>query len=181
MKYTTCGIEGLLIIEPNIFGDDRGHFFESFNQQEFDEAVGSAHHFVQDNQSLSSKNVVRGLHFQAPPYDQGKLVRVVQGSVLDVALDIRKNSPTYGKHFSIVLSGDNKKQFWIPPGFAHGFATLEDYTIFQYKCTNFYHPSSEGSIQWDDQSLGVEWQVQNPIVSEKDKKGTMWQVFNSPF
>jgi dTDP-4-dehydrorhamnose 3,5-epimerase len=181
MKFINCKIEGLSIIEPHVFGDERGYFFESFNQLEFNDAIGKPYHFVQDNQSLSNKNVVRGLHFQAPPFDQGKLVRVVQGSVLDVVVDIRKSSPTYGQHFSILLSAENKKQFWVPPGFAHGFATLEDQTIFQYKCTNLYQPSSEGCVLWNDESLQIDWQVQDPIISVKDQKGDSWKEFSTPF
>lgn len=181
MKFTKCEIEGLLLIEPQVFGDDRGYFFESFNQVKFDEAVGEHFNFVQDNQSMSNKNVVRGLHFQAPPFDQGKLVRVVQGAVLDVAVDIRKNSSTYGQHVSVILSDENKKQFWIPPGFAHGFATLEDHTIFQYKCTNLYHPASEGCVLWKDSFLNIHWQVDQAIISEKDQVGKSWQEFSSPF
>jgi dTDP-4-dehydrorhamnose 3,5-epimerase len=181
MKFTTCEIEGLLILEPQVFGDERGYFFESFNQNEFEEAIGGPIKFVQDNESLSNKNVVRGLHFQAPPYEQGKLVRVVQGSVLDVVVDIRTNSPTYGKYHSVILSAENKRQFWVPPGFAHGFATLENQTIFQYKCTNFYQPTSEGCVLWNDDTLQIDWNVENPIISEKDKKGNSWQDFSSPF
>lgn len=181
MKFTKCEIEGLLIIEPQIFGDERGYFYESFNQSEFDNVSNKVFHFVQDNQSLSNKNVVRGLHFQAPPFDQGKLVRVIQGSVLDVVLDIRKKSPTYGRHFSIELTGENKMQFWIPPGFAHGFATLENQTIFQYKCTNVYQPKSEGCVLWNDTNLNINWRVEQSIVSEKDQLGKSWQEFSSPF
>ncbi|MFA7272746.1 MAG: dTDP-4-dehydrorhamnose 3,5-epimerase [Crocinitomicaceae bacterium] len=181
MNFTECELKGLFILEPKVFGDERGYFYESFNQQEFNEKIGKEYLFVQDNQSLSSKNVVRGLHFQKPPFDQGKLVRVVQGSVLDVALDIRKDSPTYGKHFSILLSAENKKQFWVPPGFAHGFATLEDQTIFQYKCTNFYQPSSEDCVLWNDSDLNIDWQLEQTLVSEKDKLGKKWTDFSTPF
>lgn len=181
MNFIECELKGLFILEPKVYGDERGYFYESFNQQEFNEKIGKEYLFVQDNQSLSSKNVVRGLHFQKPPFDQGKLVRVVQGSVLDVALDIRKDSPTYGKHFSIVLSADNKKQFWVPPGFAHGFATLEDQTIFQYKCTNFYQPSSEDCVLWNDSHLNIDWQLEQALVSEKDKLGKNWINFSTPF
>jgi len=169
------------MLEPQLFGDERGYFFESFNLAEFEKSIGKSFQFVQDNQSLSNKNVVRGLHFQAPPFDQGKLVLVVQGSVLDVVVDIRIDSKTYGHHFSILLTAENKKQFWIPPGFAHGFATLEDQTIFQYKCTNYYQPSSEDCVLWNDETLKIDWQVENPIVSEKDQKGKSWQEFSTPF
>jgi len=181
MKFTKCEIEGLLILEPKIFGDERGCFFESYNQELFDKETKSQFRFLQDNHSLSNKNVVRGLHFQAPPFDQGKLVCVVKGSVLDVVVDIRTKSPTFGQHFSIVLTGENYVQFWIPPGFAHGFATLEDQTIFQYKCTNFYQPSSEDCVLWSDNQLDINWQVDQPIISEKDKKGKLWKELRSPF
>jgi dTDP-4-dehydrorhamnose 3,5-epimerase len=181
MNFTECTLKGLFILEPKVFGDERGYFYESFNQLEFNEKIGKEYLFVQDNQSLSSRNVVRGLHFQKPPFDQGKLVRVVQGSVLDVALDIRKDSPTFGKHFSILLSAENKKQFWVPPGFAHGFATLEDQTIFQYKCTNFYQPLSEDCVLWNDVDLSIDWQLEEALVSEKDKLGKKWIDFSTPF
>ena len=137
MKITKCHIQGLLTIEPTVFGDNRGYFFESFNKDKFDTEVPNVS-FVQDNQSMSHKGVLRGLHFQSPPFEQGKLVRVIQGSVLDVAVDIRPHSPNYGKYESVLLSGENKTQFWIPPGFAHGFVTLEDNTLFCYKCTSPY-------------------------------------------
>ncbi|HRP54376.1 MAG TPA: dTDP-4-dehydrorhamnose 3,5-epimerase, partial [Fluviicola sp.] len=140
MNFERTSIEDVILIKPTLFGDDRGYFFESFHQQKFNEFVGKQINFAQDNESKSSKNVLRGLHFQAPPFAQGKLVRVIQGSVLDVALDIRKSSKTYGQFVSFVLSADNKMQAFIPEGFAHGFLTLEDQTIFQYKCTNYYHP-----------------------------------------
>lgn len=181
MKFSKCEIEGLIIIESKVFGDDRGYFFESYNQELFDSEIVGEFRFLQDNQSMSNKNVVRGLHFQAPPYDQGKLVRVVAGSVLDVVVDIRTKSPTFGQHFSIELSSENQKQLWIPPGFAHGFATLKDQTIFQYKCTKLYHPLSEDCLLWEDIELNINWRVNNPIISEKDKKGKLWQEFSSPF
>ena len=168
MEVETVHIEGLLIIRPAVFGDERGYFYEAFNSQKF-RATGLDTGFVQDNISKSSKNVLRGLHFQNPPFAQGKLVSVLQGSVLDIAVDIRKNSPTYGQHFSIVLSEENKTQFYVPPGFAHGFKTLEDNTIFSYKCTEGYNKDSEGAIKWDDEALAIDWQVDNPIVSDKDK------------
>jgi len=181
MKFTKCPIEGLLILTPKIFGDERGCFFESYNHEIFDKETQTQFRFLQDNQSLSNKNVIRGLHFQAPPFDQGKLVRVVKGSVLDVVVDIRKKSPTFGHYFSILLTGENNLQFWIPPGFAHGFATLEDKTIFQYKCTTLYQPSSEDCILWNDSQLNINWQIDQPIISEKDKKGKLWKDLNSPF
>ncbi|MES2800726.1 MAG: dTDP-4-dehydrorhamnose 3,5-epimerase [Bacteroidota bacterium] len=175
------GIEGLLVIEPKVFGDDRGYFFESFNCQEFNVLAGQSIQFVQDNESKSSRGVLRGLHFQNPPHAQGKLVRVVKGSVQDVVVDLRKDSATYGQHFSIVLSEKNKFQMWIPPGFAHGFATLEDDTIFQYKCSEFYFPASEGCILWNDPHLKIDWLINNPILSEKDKKGRTFVELITPF
>lgn len=174
-------IEGLLIIEPKVFGDERGYFFESFNKEKFKNLTGIETDFVQDNQSKSQKNVLRGLHFQKPPFAQGKLVRVIQGAVLDVAVDIRKNSPTYGKSFSIELSANNKTILWIPKGFAHGFVSLEDNTIFTYKCTDYYNPSSEGCIIWNDKNLNIDWKVENPIISEKDKMGVSFEGFESIF
>ncbi len=180
MEVQKVEIEGLLIIRPAVFGDERGYFYEAFNSQKF-KAVGLQADFVQDNLSKSSKNVLRGLHFQNPPFAQGKLVSVLRGSVLDVAVDIRKNSPTYGQHYSIVLSEENKTQFYIPPGFAHGFKTLEDNTIFSYKCTVGYNKDSEGSIKWDDETLGIDWQVNNPIVSEKDKVAPSFIELESQF
>ena len=174
-------IDGLLILEPKVFGDNRGHFFESYNSVEFDNSVGSQYEFVQDNQSLSDKGVLRGLHFQNPPFAQGKLVRVVQGSVLDVAVDIRRSSPTYGDHFSIELSAENNKQLWIPPGFAHGFISLEDKTIFLYKCTNYYSLESEGAIMWNDPDLAIDWQIIPTSISKKDKKGLEFSKFASQF
>ncbi|MDP3929936.1 MAG: dTDP-4-dehydrorhamnose 3,5-epimerase [Bacteroidota bacterium] len=180
MKITTTPIEGILIIEPQIFKDSRGYFFESYNQDKM-EAAGIALSFVQDNQSLSQKGAVRGLHFQAPPFEQGKLVRVVAGAVRDVVVDIRKNSPTYGQHFRIDLSAENQLMFWIPPGFAHGFETLTDNTIFLYKCTNMYHKNSEGGLLWNDPAIGIKWQTQNAIVSEKDMILPTLKDFVSPF
>ncbi len=181
MNFERTSIEDVILIKPTLFGDDRGYFFESFHQQKFNEFVGKQITFVQDNESKSSKNVLRGLHFQAPPFAQGKLVRVIQGSVLDVALDIRKSSKTYGQFVSFVLSADNKMQAFIPEGFAHGFLTLEDQTIFQYKCTNYYHPQSEGSILWNDSALSIPWNVEQPILSLKDEKGMLLKDFHSPF
>jgi dTDP-4-dehydrorhamnose 3,5-epimerase len=181
MDFLKCEIEGLLIIQPKVFGDDRGYFFESFNQKLFEEHLGKSISFCQDNQSLSNKGVVRGLHFQSPPHAQGKLVRVTSGSVLDVVLDIRQDSPTYGKHKTMLLSAENKIQFWVPEGFAHGFATLEDNTIFQYKCTNYYHPSSEKSVLWNDKTLNIDWRVSRAIISAKDQLGEKWEEFKTPF
>lgn len=173
-------IEGLLVIKPRVFEDDRGYFFESYNEQQL-ELAGLTAKFVQDNQSLSQKNVLRGLHFQAPPYAQGKLVRVIKGAALDVVVDIRKNSPTYGRSFSLELNEQNKTMLWIPEGFAHGFCTLQNDTIFYYKCTNYYNKGSEGSIAWNDPELAINWNVKDPVLSEKDKAGIMLRDFVSPF
>jgi dTDP-4-dehydrorhamnose 3,5-epimerase len=180
LKITTTPIDGLLVIEPQIFKDSRGYFFESYNQDKMKEA-GIVLSFVQDNQSLSQKGAVRGLHFQAAPFEQGKLVRVVAGSVRDVVVDIRKNSPTYGQHFSIDLSAENQLMFWIPPGFAHGFETLENNTIFLYKCTNMYDKNSEGGLLWNDPAIGIKWQTTDAIVSEKDQILPLLKDFVSPF
>ena len=180
MRIEQVPISGLIIISPNVFEDPRGYFFESYSKKAFVEA-GITEEFVQSNQSLSQKGVLRGLHFQHPPHAQSKLVRVIQGSVLDVALDIRKGSPTYGQHFSIVLSAQNKTMFYVPVGFAHGFLTLEDNTIFSYKCGNYYNKPAEDGILWNDSDLNIEWNVENPILSEKDKVNTLFRDFNSPF
>jgi len=182
MTFKETPIEGLLIIEPKVWKDDRGYFYESFNQKRFAEA-GIDLDFVQDNQSFSQKGTLRGLHAQAPPFEQGKLVRVIQGKVLDVAVDIRKGSPTYGKHFSSELSGENFLMFWIPPGFAHGFVTLEDNTIFTYKVTNLYDKVSELGLKWDDPELNIDWGI-NPeeiILSEKDKVLPCLKDLKTPF
>ena len=168
------------IIVPRVFEDERGYFYESFNEKSFNEKIGD-YNFVQDNQSLSQRGTIRGLHFQKAPYDQGKLVRVVQGAVLDVALDVRKNSPTYGQYFAIELNAENQTQFFIPPGFAHGFSTLEDNTIFCYKCTNYYHKDSEGGVRFNDPALGIDWKVEGLFVSDKDKELPLFADFVSPF
>lgn len=180
MKVIKTPIPDLLEIEPKVFGDDRGYFYESFNQQVFAQA-GIQVDFVQDNQSYSHKGVLRGLHFQEPPHAQGKLVRVIQGSVLDVAVDIRKGSPTYGKYHKVILSGENKKMLWIPEGFAHGFLTLEDETIFFYKCTHFYNKESENSIHYKDPDIGIAWDIADPSLSEKDKIAPSFREFQSKF
>jgi dTDP-4-dehydrorhamnose 3,5-epimerase len=180
MKVITTEINGLLIIQPKVFEDNRGYFYESYNESLFRQN-GIDQHFVQDNQSLSHTGVLRGLHFQRPPYDQGKLVRIVKGAVLDVAVDIRKNSPTYGKHFSIELTEENKTMFWVPSGFAHGFLTLRDNTIFSYKCTNFFNKESEDCILWNDTSLGINWGIELPQLSEKDKTGKLFNEFETCF
>ena len=171
MKMTRTDIEGLVVIEPRVFGDSRGYFFESFSQREFEKEVGQGR-FVQDNESKSSYGVVRGLHFQKPPHTQSKLVRVVKGRVLDVAVDLRRDSKTYGKYFAVELTEDNHLQLFIPKGFAHGFAVLSDEAVFQYKCDEFYAPESEGAIAWNDPDIGVDWQIPEDkvILSEKDKK-----------
>ena len=180
-------IEGVLVIEPRVFKDARGYFFESFSQREFDEKVGAilGHkiNFVQDNESMSSYGVMRGLHFQRPPFTQSKLVRCVKGAVLDVAVDIRKGSPTYGKHVSCLLTEDNHKQFFVPRGFAHGFAVLSEIAVFQYKCDEFYHPEADGGISIVDDSLGIDWQIptDKAILSEKDTKHECLKDFDSPF
>lgn len=170
MEIITTTIEGVVLLQPRIFGDERGYFFESYSQREFERLVCRTV-FVQDNESKSCYGVVRGLHFQKPPFAQSKLVRVVKGRVLDVAVDIRKGSPTFGKHVSVELSGENKRQFFIPRGFAHGFAVLSEEALFQYKCDNFYAPESEGSLAWDDPDLGIDWHIpaERVILSEKDK------------
>lgn len=179
MKIVETPIAGLLIVQPTVFEDARGYFFESYNKKIFSE-IGLNVEFVQDNQSLSNKGVLRGLHFQDPPYAQGKLVRVIKGSVLDVVVDIRKNSKTYGKHYAIELNEKNRTMLWIPKGFAHGFATLEDHTIFFYKCTDVYNKQSERTIQWNDKDLGINWNIKDPIVSEKDKHGEEFTRFIPP-
>ncbi len=180
MEIITTKIKGLLIIKPDVFEDPRGYFFESYNREKFVDA-GIPDTFVQDNESKSQKGVLRGLHFQNPPYDQGKLVRVIKGSVLDVAVDIRTNSPTYGAWESVELSEQNKIMYWVPPGMAHGFVTLEDNTIFFYKCTNLYNKASEGSIMWNDPDLNIDWGFEYPILSEKDKISPLFKDFKSNF
>lgn len=180
MEIIQTEIRDLLIIKPQVFEDDRGYFFESYNLEKFARA-GIDVSFVQDNESKSMKNVLRGLHFQAPPFAQGKLVRVMRGAVLDVAVDLRKSSPTYGKWASIVLTESNKFMYWIPAGMAHGFLTLEDNTVFFYKCTNVYDKPSEGSIRWNDQTLAIQWGIENPVLSAKDEVAPAFDAFVSPF
>ena len=176
-------IEGVLIIEPKVFGDARGYFLESFNAKEFAEKTGLNINFVQDNESMSSYGVMRGLHFQNPPYTQSKLVRCVKGAVLDVAVDIRKGSPTYGQHVAVELSEDNHRQFFVPRGFAHGFAVLSEKAVFQYKCDNFYAPQADGGISILDDSLGIDWKIptDKALLSEKDTKHALLKDFDSPF
>jgi len=180
MTITETKLPGLLIIDPKVFGDERGYFFESFNKKIFEEA-GLELNFVQDNESRSTKGVLRGLHFQEPPYDQGKLVRVVRGAVLDVSVDIRKESSTYGQWAAFELSEQNKRMLWMPSGFAHGFVTLEDDTVFIYKCTNFYNRESESSIIWNDPDLNIEWDIDDPLISEKDLQAPSFKDLKSPF
>jgi dTDP-4-dehydrorhamnose 3,5-epimerase len=180
MEIVKTKISDLYIIKPRVFEDERGYFFESYNKQAFIQ-LGIDQNFVQDNESMSQKGVVRGLHFQRPPFAQGKLVRVMQGAVLDVAVDIRTGSPTYGEWVSVELTQHNKWMYWIPPGFAHGFSALEDNTVFFYKCTNVYNSESEGSIRWDDPDLNIDWKVKEPIVKERDKHSTLFRDFVSPF
>jgi len=180
MKKIKTDIDGLLIIEPTIIKDSRGYFFETWNSKKFKE-LGIDEDFNQDNQSLSSKGVLRGLHFQNPPYSQAKLVRVLKGSVLDVAVDLRQNSPTYGMHVSLVLSEQNNKSFFIPKGFAHGFLSLEDNTVFSYKCAGYYNKKSEGSLLWNDQDLNIDWQIDNPQVSDKDSSAESFKNFKTKF
>lgn len=180
MKVQTTFIDGVFLIEPDIFGDQRGWFYETYNEARYFDA-GLKEVFVQDNQSFSQKNVVRGLHFQKPPFTQAKLVSVICGAVLDVAVDLRKKSPTYGKYFSAKLTGENHLQLFVPKGFAHGFSVLEDDTIFAYKCSNLYNKQSEASIIYNDPTIAVDWQVESPIISEKDKNGVLFSEFVSPF
>ncbi|HNR85931.1 MAG TPA: dTDP-4-dehydrorhamnose 3,5-epimerase [Taishania sp.] len=181
MDIISTPIDDLLVFIPKKFEDSRGYFFESFNQQKFNQAVGKEVVFVQDNESLSSKNVMRGLHFQTPPAAQGKLVRVVSGAVFDVAVDLRKNSPTFGKWHGELLSTENNKLMWIPEGFAHGFLSLDDNTKFLYKCTNYYSPGNEQTIIWNDPLINIDWKISEPIISEKDKKGATFTDFITPF
>lgn len=182
MEVIKTAIEGLFIIEPKVFKDARGYFFESFSQRDFEEKVGPIN-FVQDNESMSSYGVMRGLHFQRPPYTQSKLVRCVKGAVLDVAVDIRKGSPTYGQHVAVELTEENHRQFFISKGFAHGFAVLSETAIFQYKCDEFYHPEADDGISILDESLGIDWRIptEKAILSEKDTKHACLKEFDSPF
>jgi dTDP-4-dehydrorhamnose 3,5-epimerase len=180
MEISRFDVEGLVLINPKVFTDERGYFYESFNHEAFSKA-GLETNFVQDNQSLSRKGTLRGLHFQNPPYAQGKLVRVVKGAVLDIAVDIRRNSPTYGRHVAVELTGNNKLMLWIPPGFAHGFITLEDDTLFLYKCTNLYHKDSESGIIWNDEELNIDWGNSKPIVSGKDLQLSSFRLCDNRF
>ena len=181
MEVIKFELEGVLLLKPKVYKDERGYFYESFNQKTFNDVVGEKIEFVQDNQSSSQKHTLRGLHFQAPPFAQGKLVRVVQGAVIDLIVDIRKNSPTYGQTLTVELQAENHEILWVPPGFAHGFYTLVDHTIFQYKCSNFYNKESEGAILWSDTAFDFQKQFQNPILSEKDQVAPTFNQLNSPF
>ena len=182
MEVIKTALDGVVIIEPKVFADSRGYFFESFSQREFEEKVRKIN-FVQDNESMSSYGVMRGLHFQRPPFTQSKLVRCVKGKVLDVAVDIRKGSPTYGQHVAVELTEDNHRQFFVPRGFAHGFAVLSETAIFQYKCDNFYAPQADGGISIQDDTLGIDWQIpmDKAILSDKDLKHPNLADFDSPF
>lgn len=182
MNVIKTAIEGIVIIDPRLFRDERGYFFESYNQKEFNEKVRPIN-FIQDNESMSGYGVMRGLHFQRPPFTQSKLVRCVKGSVLDVAVDIRKGSPTYGQHVAVELTEDNHRQFFIPRGFAHGFSVLSETAVFQYKCDNFYTPQSDGGISILDDSLGIDWRIptEHAVLSDKDMKHELLKDFDSPF
>jgi len=180
MKIKTTSIEGLFVLEPHIFKDERGYFYETYQFLKFKD-MGISDVFVQDNQSASVKGTLRGLHFQKPAFDQSKLVRVVRGKVLDVAVDIRKGSPTYGKYEMVELSAENHFQFYIPSGFAHGFLALEDDTIFTYKCSNYYDKASEGGLLWSDPTIAIDWNYSNPLVSAKDQILPVLSEFDSPF
>lgn len=182
MKVIKTNLEGVVIIEPTVFGDERGYFYESFSQREFEEKVCQTT-FIQDNQSYSRYGVLRGLHFQKAPHAQSKLVRAVKGRVLDVAVDIRKGSPTYGKHVAVELTEENHRQLFIPRGFAHGFVVLSEDAIFQYKCDNFYNKESEGSILWNDTTIGIDWSIktEDACLSAKDMESPLFENFDSPF
>ena len=182
MNVIKTDIEGVVIIEPRVFSDARGYFFESYNKEVFDREVGRVN-FVQDNESCSTRGVMRGLHFQRPPYAQAKLVRCVRGAVVDVAVDLRKGSPTYGRHVAVELTEENHRQFFIPRGFAHGFAVLSDVAVFQYKCDNYYHPEADGGISIVDPSLGIDWRmaIGEAILSDKDRRHPRLEEFETPF
>lgn len=179
MEISELGISGLLVIKPQRFNDERGYFMESFQELRYKELITLP--FIQDNVSVSKKGVLRGLHLQSPPSAQGKLVQVLRGAVMDVAVDLRKQSPTYGQHVCIELSQENGLQFYMPPGFAHGFQALEDDTIFTYKCTAYYNASHELTIRWDDPNLGIPWPISPVLTSSKDDLGAFFESFNSPF
>lgn len=180
MKIISTKIPDLLIIHPTIYNDNRGVFFESYNKQTFS-LHGLVADFVQDNQSISTKDVIRGLHFQKPPYAQGKLVRVIYGVALDVAVDIRRHSPSYGQYVKVILTAEENNMLWIPEGFAHGFVALQENTIFHYKTTNYYNKNAEDALLWNDVDLNIDWQISNPIISEKDACANPFKDFISPF
>jgi dTDP-4-dehydrorhamnose 3,5-epimerase len=180
MIFTRTNINDIIEIQPTVFGDKRGYFFESYNHKLFIEN-GIDVDFVQDNQSFSHAGVLRGLHYQQPPFAQGKLVSVVNGSVLDIAVDIRHGSPTFGQHVSVLISAEKKNMVWIPAGFAHGFVTLENNTIFQYKCTTYYNKDSEATLLWNDTTLNIDWKIENPIISDKDKNGIILNQLDKHF
>jgi dTDP-4-dehydrorhamnose 3,5-epimerase len=182
MKFTKTNIEGLVIIEPIVFGDERGYFLETYNEKQFEEFIGKIS-FVQDNESKSAKGVLRGLHFQKPPFDQAKLVRCIEGEVLDIAVDVRKNSKTYGKHVAVLLSGVNKRQLFVPRGFAHGFLVLSDTATFAYKVDNTYAPEFDAGIRWNDKELNIKWGMEDSevIISAKDAELPFFLEFKSPF
>ena len=182
MKFSKASILGIVVIEPTVLSDKRGYFLESFNKNQFEKVIGKVS-FVQDNESRSSKGVLRGLHYQKPPFAQAKLVRCIEGEILDIAVDIRKDSPTYGLYHSDVLSSENKKQLFIPKGFAHGFVVLSEYAVFAYKVDNTYAPDCEAGILWNDKELGVEWGVNEKeiFISEKDDQLPLFSEFKSPF
>ena len=180
MKILQTELPGLLIIEPDVFRDERGYFCETYNQEKLSQ-LGFKQTFVQDNESMSSKGVLRGIHFQKPPFAQAKLVRVVRGSIIDFAVDLRKGSPTYGKYKAVELDSETKKMLYLPEGFGHAFVSLEDNTIFSYKCSNFYNKESESGILWSDEDLNIDWKIDNPILSDKDKILGKLKDFDSPF
>ncbi len=179
MILEKTNIEDIILLTPRVYKDERGYFMESYNQKKVEILIKDR--FVQDNESVSHKNVLRGLHFQLPPHAQSKLIRVIKGSILDIAVDLRKDSSTYGEHFKHVLSGENKKQLYIPVGFAHGFLSLEDHTILNYKCSDYYSASAEASIIWNDPQLNIDWGIENPILAEKDRLAENFVTFENPF
>lgn len=181
MTLRTTPLDGLLLIEPSVFTDDRGYFFEPFNAARFQSLTGLKVEFVQDNESMSHRHTLRGLHFQVPPAEQGKLVRVTRGAVLDVAVDLRNGSPTFGQHYAVELNEVNKLQLWIPPGFAHGLLTLDDQTIFSYKCTGYYSKENDRALKWNDPDLGIDWGVNDILISEKDRNAPYFNTFVTPF
>ena len=181
MKIEKTNFKDLLIIQPNVFADERGYFFESFNESRFRVETGLNITFVQDNQSMSAKGVLRGLHFQTPPKMQAKLIQVIKGAVLDVVVDLRRNQPTFGQHYKILLTSDNKTQLFVPEGFAHGFAVLEDNTIFAYKCSNYYSKENDRSMLWNDPALNINWEIENPIISEKDQAAQNFDQYQDVF